>query len=376
MTEASSTAPSGLTGRPPIRHLYLHVPFCARICPYCAFYVHRGGAEAQRDFVRALIGEVGWARHEFDLQLETIYLGGGTPSLLAPEWIGELFAALPPACREITLEVNPATVTAAKAAAWKEAGINRISLGAQSFDAEYLKLLGRDHTPDEIGETVALLRAHGFANIGIDLMFALPHQPEAIWTETLRQAVALRPEHLSAYGLTYEEDTPFFERLQSGEWKTDEAREAAMFERTFTTLAEAGLPFYEVSNFARPGFESAHNRGYWEGRDYLGLGPSAYSTVGDLRWHNLRDTARYVEKIRGGESVIGERESVPPEVRRKERIMFGLRTREGVERETLLGCESAVAEAQENGLAEWHGDRLVLTRRGRLVADSVAALFV
>ena len=223
---------------------------------------------------------------------------------------------------------------------------------------------------------MALLREQGFSNIGIDLMFALPHQPEDIWVETLRQAAALQPEHLSAYGLTYEEDTPFFERLQSGEWKTDEAREVAMFERTFEILADSSLFFYEVSNFAKPGFESAHNRGYWEGRDYLGLGPSAYSTVGDLRWHNLRDTARYVEKIAAGKSVIGEEELLAPETRRKERIMFGLRTREGVDLALLSGYETAVAQATENALAEWIGKRLVLTRRGRLVADSVAALFV
>jgi len=359
----------------PIRHLYLHVPFCARVCPYCAFYVHRGGAEAQRQFLGALVGEIGAARARFDLQPETIYLGGGTPSLLAPELVGELFAALPPGAREVTIEVNPATVTEAKAVAWRAAGINRISLGAQSFDDAYLKTLGRDHTPEEIGETVALLRAHGFANIGIDLMYALPGQPEAVWNETLRRALLLKPDHISSYGLTYEEDTPFFERLKAGEWKTDEAGEIAMFERTFATLAEAGLPFYELSNFARPGFESAHNRAYWNGNDYLGLGPSAYSTVGALRWHNLRDTARYVEQIGQGESVIGEREDLPPEVKVRERILFGLRRREGIARELLAGQEEAVGQALETGMAEWHDDRLRLTRRGRLVADSVAGLF-
>ena len=257
----------------PVRHLYIHVPFCAKICPYCAFHVHRGGAAARRAFVEGLVREVGWAREVFDLELETIYLGGGTPSLLSPEEVAALFGALPSASGEVTIEVNPATVTEAKAEAWRRAGIGRISLGAQSFDAGYLKLLGRTHLPEEIGETVSLLRRHGFANIGIDLMFALPGQPGEVWKETLRRALELEPDHLSAYALTYEEDTPFFERLKRGEWKTDEGREIAMFEETAVTLAEAGLPFYEISNFARPGFESRHNRAYWAGANYLGLGP-------------------------------------------------------------------------------------------------------
>lgn len=360
----------------PIRHLYLHVPFCAKVCPYCAFYVHQGGIEARRAYVAALLREIAWARAEFDLRPETIYLGGGTPSLLTPDMVAEIFAALPPASREVTMEVNPATVTEEKARAWKEAGIGRISLGAQSFDAGYLKLLGRDHTPEEVGETVALLRAHGFANVSIDLMYALPGQPPEIWTETLRRALALRPDHISSYGLTYEEDTPFFERLQKGEWRTDEAREIAMFDETFATLADAGLPFYEVSNFARPGCESAHNRGYWAGADYLGLGPGAYSTVGEERWFNLKDTVRYGELLAAGESVVGEREALSPELKRRERILLGLRTREGVPGALLEGRDGAIETAVDEGLAVWEGERLVLTERGRRVADGVAGLFV
>ena len=373
MTAASTIATEGAA---PIRHLYIHVPFCAKVCPYCAFYVHQGGIEARRAYVAALLREIAWARAAFDLEPETIYLGGGTPSLLAPEMVAEIFAALPPASREVTMEVNPATVTEEKARAWKAAGIGRISLGAQSFDAGYLKLLGRDHTPEQVAETAALLRAHGFANLSVDLMYALPGQPPAVWTETLRRALALKPDHVSSYGLTYEEDTPFFERLQKGEWAVDEAREIAMFDETFATLAEAGLPFYEVSNFARPGFESAHNRGYWAGADYLGLGPGAYSTVGAERWFNLKDTASYGERLAAGRTVIAERESLTPETKRRERVLLGLRTREGVARGLLDGHDRALETAVEEGLAAWTGDRLVLTPRGRRVADGVAGLFV
>ena len=194
--------------------------------------------------------------------------------------------------REFTLEVNPATVTPEKAAAWRAAGVNRISLGAQSFDAEMLKVLGRQHAPGDIAETCALLREHGFDNINIDLMFALPSQAEAKWEETLQAALACAPQHISAYALTYEEDTPFFEKLQRGEWRQDEEREIAMFERTREVLAAAGFIDYEISNFAQTGFESQHNLGYWRGADYLGLGPSACSTIGDQRWRNVPDTRR------------------------------------------------------------------------------------
>ena len=361
-----------------IRHLYLHVPFCSRICPYCAFYVHRGGTEAQRNFAKALMAEAELAKRAFPLDLETVFLGGGTPSLLPAETWGPLMAALPPRRpgAEITLETNPITVTEEKAAAWREAGINRISLGVQSFDPDFLKVLGRDHTPEIVERSMALLREAGFDNVNIDLMFALPGQPTEGFKTTLKRAVALQPQHISAYALTYEEDTPFFERLNRGEWTRDEAAEIEMFEGAARYLAAAGLPFYEVSNYARPGFESRHNRAYWRGADYLGLGPSACSTVGAERWTNVKDTARYAAEVEAGRLPVGEREPLPPETRLRERIMFGLRTREGIERTALAGREAEVKEAMGDGLAEWKEDRLVLTRRGRLLADSVAGLFV
>jgi putative oxygen-independent coproporphyrinogen III oxidase len=366
-----------------IRHLYVHTPFCAKVCPYCAFYVHGGGVAAQREFVVALRTEWSRAREEFPLALETIYFGGGTPSMLSAELFSELAAELPhemiegrPQVQEFTLEVNPATVTAKKAAAWRAAGVNRISLGAQSFDAELLKLLGRQHAPGDIAETCALLREHGFDNINIDLMFALPGQSEAKWKETLRAALACAPKHISAYALTYEEDTPFFEKLRLGEWHQDEAREIAMFNQTREVLAAAGLVDYEISNFARPGFESQHNLAYWRGADYLGLGPSACSTIGGLRWRNVPDTRAYAERLARGDSVRGELEALDPATRAKERIMFGLRMREGVAR-TEFGTQAGqIGELAEHGLAFEQDGRVRLTPRGQLVADSVAGMFV
>jgi oxygen-independent coproporphyrinogen-3 oxidase len=362
-----------------IRHLYVHTPFCAAICPYCAFYVHQGGAGAQREFVVAMREEWRRAREEFPLALETIYFGGGTPSMLSAELFTEISrdlssSAAPP--REFTLEVNPATVTPAKAAAWREAGVNRISLGAQSFDPALLKLLGRQHAPGDIAETCALLREHGFENINIDLMFALPGQSEAGWDETLRAALACEPRHISAYALTYEEDTPFFERLRRGEWQCDEEREIAMFQRTRERLGEAGFVDYEISNFARPGFESRHNLAYWCGADYLGLGPSACSTIGGLRWRNVPDTRAYAQRIARGESVRGEIEEIDAATRGRERIMFGLRMRDGVARSEFGDAAPQLGQLAEHGLAVEEDGRVRLTARGKLVADSVAAMFV
>jgi oxygen-independent coproporphyrinogen-3 oxidase len=375
-----------------IRHLYVHVPFCAKICPYCAFHVHRGGAAFQREFVAALRAEWARAKEEFPLAPDTVYFGGGTPSILSAELFTELAEELvseklvvsshgPPPnrrsqAREFTLEVNPATVTSEKAAAWRAAGVNRISLGAQSFDAKLLKLLGRQHRPGDIAETCALLRGHGFDNINIDLMFALPGQDGAGWESTLEAALACAPRHISAYALTYEEDTPFFEKLRLGVWRQDEDLEIAMFERTRAVLGAAGLVDYEISNFARPGFESRHNLGYWRGEDYLGLGPSACSTVGTARWRNLPDTRAYMERIARGESVRGERERIDAATRARERIMFGLRMREGVAREAFAGRAKRLRELETGGLAFEEAGRVRLTPRGQLVADSVAAIFV
>jgi oxygen-independent coproporphyrinogen-3 oxidase len=361
-----------------IRHLYVHTPFCAKICPYCAFYVHQGGVAPQRDFVQAVKAEWQRAMEEFSLDLQTIYFGGGTPSILSAELFAEMAETVAPrstATTEFTLEVNPATVTDAKAEAWRAAGVNRISLGAQSFDPEMLKILGRQHAPEDISQTCALLRKHGFDNINIDLMFSLPGQSENLWEETLSSTLACGPQHVSAYGLTYEEDTPFFEKLQRGEYRQDEEREIAMFVRTRAVLAEAGLIDYEVSNFARPGFESRHNLGYWRGEDYLGLGPSAVSTVAEKRWKNVPDTRAYAERIARGESVREEWEELDEVTRTKERIMFGLRMREGVERE-LFSDAAQLAKLEKDGLATVEGGRVRLTQRGQLVADSVAGMFV
>jgi len=315
--------------------------------------------------------EIARACVRYDLQLETIYCGGGTPSLLAPDLFTEMIRDLAPSSQvEFTLEANPATVTEAKAAAWRAAGVNRISLGAQSFDADYLKLLGRQHQPGDIPETMSLLRRLGFNNVNIDLMFALPAQPDKIWTDTLDAALDCRPDHISAYALTYEEDTPFFREKLAGNFTIDEPREIRMFETTVDRLTAAGLPPYEISNFAKAGFESTHNRAYWRGADYLGVGPSAVTTVGSERWKNIPDTKAYVERIEHNGDLRTELEIMTSALRLKEQIMFGLRTREGVPVHQLAPGQGE--RLVEEGLAFATDNRLRLTPRGRLVADGVA----
>lgn len=274
--------------------------------------------------------------------------------------------------REFTLEVNPATVTPSKARAWREAGVNRISLGVQSFDSAELQLLGRQHTPEEVKVTVKQLRDEGFSNISIDLIFGLPGQSLETWTRNLEAAVSCQPEHLSAYALTYEEDTPFFQRYQKGEFLPDEAREVAMFECTDEILGRAGIERYEISNFAKPGRESVHNQAYWEGNDYRGFGPSAVSTVGGIRSTNVKDTARYTESLLAGKSPEREEEKITREIRNRERMLLGLRTREGIEASVLDSTSTAVKLLMEEGYLERDRSRFRLTSRGRLVADRVA----
>jgi oxygen-independent coproporphyrinogen-3 oxidase len=254
--------------------------------------------------------------------------------------------------------------------------VSRISLGVQSFDAGLLELLGRDHSAAQAEASFALLRRAGFENLNVDLMFGLPGQTLAQWEDTLRRAVALQPDHVSAYCLTYEEDTDFFLRHARGEFRVDPAADAAFFEMTAEILAAARLVRYEISNFARPGFESVHNRAYWGGADYLGIGPSAVSTRGLRRWQNVSDYRAYADRLLAGESASTGAEILTPEMKRAEAIALGLRTGAGVPAEWMTNWSDEVAEFVDLGLMERAAQRLVLTPAGRLLADSIAEAFV
>ncbi|MDR2463535.1 MAG: radical SAM family heme chaperone HemW [Verrucomicrobiales bacterium] len=359
-----------------VRHLYVHVPFCTHICPYCGFFKTRNVPGETRGFAAALLAELKWARENFDLRTETIYFGGGTPSALSVTQLEELFAGWPLTAREFTFEANPLTVSARKAAVLRAAGVNRASLGAQAFDGETLKMLGRRHDAEAVRGTMRILRAAGFDNINLDLMFALPGQSFERWQRSLSAAVAARPEHISAYNLNYEEDTEFFARLSAGVWRADADREREFFLRTGDFLARHGFEFYEISNYARAGFESAHNRAYWRGEDYIGIGPGACSTVGMERWQNIADNQRYVETLTRTGAPPREIEPLTVGVKNSERIMLGLRTREGVTLTALAGKDGTLRNLEREGLLVIVNGNAALTVKGRLVTDSITELLI
>jgi oxygen-independent coproporphyrinogen-3 oxidase len=362
-----------------IRHLYFHIPFCPKLCPYCSFYVETGGKNKTRAFLDALLREV--EIHAAETQPRTIYFGGGTPSALTCEQLDYLFSGLRErldlsALEEWDLEANPATVRADKAALLRQHGVTRLSLGVQSWDDALLQTLGRVHNAAQAERTFHILREAGFTNLNIDLMFAVPGQTPAQWQATLDRTIELQPEHISSYCLTYEEDTDYFRKLLGGEYRQDVEVDAAFFETTMDTLTAAGFAQYEISNYARPGRESRHNQAYWLGADYLGFGPSAFSTVGARRWQNIPDTAEYTRRILAGESTASFVEELTPATRRGEIMAFAIRMKGGLAMADVKRWENELNEFRELGFIEDEGDRIVLTRRGKMMADSVAQAFV
>ncbi len=358
-----------------VQHVYVHVPFCHRICPYCGFYKHQPGKTSYSDFADALIGELRFARKECEVIPRTLYFGGGTPSLLpGPVWknlVSGMSQEMNLAgLEEWNLEANPRTFDAARAAIWAETGVTRVSLGVQAFDAGSLEVLGRDHGPEDVAEAVRALRQGGIPEVNIDLMFSVPGQRLEDWEHSLRAAMELEPDHISTYNLTYEEDTEFLERFETGEWTADSDRDAEFFLLADQLLGEAGWVHYEVSNFARPGRESVHNRAYWAGADYLGLGPSAVSTIAGERWRNLPDTVRWAQQISGLGHARQDAERLSEMQRGMERLALLLRTSDGVPRAWI---EEDLAETLLNeGLAKFRDDRFVLTTGGLMVADEIA----
>jgi oxygen-independent coproporphyrinogen III oxidase len=358
-----------------VRHLYVHFPFCARICPYCAFYKTRGNAKEVTHFCEALVCEAERVAKKFPPKLETIFFGGGTPTVLSTAQLKDLLERFHQifdlgGLREWSIEANPGSVSAKKAAALREGGINRISLGVQSWENELLHLLGREHDAAQAEESFRIFRGAGFSNISIDLMFALPGQTEKQWRDSLQKTIALEPEHISTYCLTYEEDTEFLARFERGEFSAYDETEARFLELAMTTLELAGYEHYEISNYARPGFRSEHNRAYWCGADYIGIGPSAFSTRGFERWQNVADHNEYARRLFANESPVASIEKLTPAMKRTEQVALGLRTREGIVADTV--DQNQAEELVSNGLLSLQANRFALTRAGKLVADSIA----
>ncbi|GAA5495260.1 heme chaperone HemW [Rubritalea halochordaticola] len=359
--------------------LYLHIPFCHRICPYCSFYKHTPGDTDMRAFIDAIIHDARYQVAEIgDRKPTTLYLGGGTPSMLSPTHLRLLFDHLNNVfdltqLKELTFEANPATFDLKKAQLFKSLGITRVSLGIQSFDDAVLKTLGREHNREEAAAAVPILREAGIPEINIDLMFSIPGQSLESWRDTLATAISLKPDHISAYNLTYEEDTAFIDKLTAGEYHDDPDINAQYFTLAHKILTEAGFEHYETSNYAQPGKRSTHNHSYWTGADYLGLGPSAVSTIGGLRWKNTPDTDKYISQIEHVGHAKTEIEHLSEEDLRIERVAMLLRTSDGLPLDLLKPDELQRANIlAEEQLAEITSERtLRLSGRGPLLVDSV-----
>lgn len=374
--------------------LYLHLPFCSAICPYCDFSVLTGGAVRRSRFVGVLRREIAlWSERRFagGEAFDSVYLGGGTPSLLMPEQLAsildEVRARLPVASdARLSMEANPEDVSPASLAAWRALGVDTLTLGVQSFGDEALRFLGRRHTGDEARQAVESALGTGFAVVGVDLIYGLPDQTPAAWEHDLDTAAALAPQHLSCYQLTVHAGTPFGFRRQRGELhELPEPGQAALFRLTHERLAASGYAAYEVSNFARaPEHQSRHNRKYWSHAPYLGLGPSAHSFDGRRRWWNHRKVGPWEAALAAGAAPIEGEETLGQAELALERLMLGLRTREGVELGRLR--ELGVDVVARNGplldrlaaeeLLRIEHDRLVPTLAGWAVADGLAAAFV
>jgi oxygen-independent coproporphyrinogen-3 oxidase len=365
----------------PIHHLYVHIPFCARICPYCAFYKELLDRSQTDRFCEAILRELKQLVAAHPIFPSTVYFGGGTPSALKIAQLELLLRGFHERLDlsqlvEWTLEANPGSISARKAVVLKQFGVNRISLGVQSWEDELLKLLGREHGARQAEESFWILRTAGFTNLNVDLMFGLPGQTAEHWQATLEKTIALQPDHISTYCLTYEEDTEFFLRQARGEFRADSDLEAELFEMTMSILREAGYEHYEISNYAPPGFESVHNRSYWSGEDYLGVGPSAFSTVGMRRWQNVPDYREYIDRVLAGRSAIESTENLTEEMKRAEQIALLLRTGDGVSSDLLSAKPNQINEFLGLGLLRQSNGNFVLTPKGKALADSVAEAFL
>ena len=368
--------------------LYVHIPFCRSKCVYCDFASYPGRESCVRQYLDALIEELrGWRGALSDHEVRTVFIGGGTPTLMSGGQAQRLLDALR-ACfdvapdAEITMEGNPGTVTAQSLAAYRAAGVNRLSLGVQSLDDGLLAAIGRIHTAAQAREAVRLARAAGFENLNLDLMLGLPGQSAAQWAQTLGEAIALAPEHLSCYSLIVEEGTPLSAQLEAGACAAlpDEDELGRMDELTERLTACAGFARYEVSNYARPGFECRHNIVYWACEPYLGLGCAAHSDMDGRRFYNPSDWAGYLRMAESGSPARDAEGENTRQDRMFERMMMGLRMVRGVDcarfaRDFGEAPEDVwpgvIARDLRVGLMARDGDFLRLTERGMQVMNSV-----
>src|SRR5438309_3693423 len=366
------------------RHLYLHVPFCARRCSYCDFSIAVRKRVPAGEYVAAINSELSTLVARGVVAsgdvLDTLYLGGGTPSLLPADALNSLLTSLLDAFSstpsldavEVTLEANPEDVTLEHAIAWRRAGVNRVSLGAQSFDDRVLRWMHRSHDAARIGDAVGNLRRAGITNVSLDLIFALPAELGRDWARDLDHALALEPAHLSLYGLTVEQRTPLARWISRGAATApDDERYAAEYLQAHLRLTACDYRFYEVSNAARDGWRSRHNAAYWSGRPYLGLGPAAHSFDGGARRWNLAAWEAYLRAVAAGRSPVESEEAFSDEPRELERVYLSLRTDEGLDLAAHCRPLPPIAAWVARGWVEIRNERLVCTPEGWLRLDSL-----
>ena len=359
--------------------IYIHIPFCKSRCKYCDFF-STTQLEKRESYIHAVIQE--WQAYQSQWRkqdIRTIYIGGGTPSLLSIESLQHLLHSIlnsinTSRIQEITIEANPGDITSDKIQAWRSIGINRLSIGIQSFNDRLLQLVGRRHTAQEAIQAVKTVQAAGITNISIDLMYALPTQTMAEWQNDIVQALKLNVPHISSYGLIYEEGTLLTHWLEQGKLHAiDEEQEMLMYDHLVEQLTQHGYEHYEVSNFALPGLHSKHNSNYWNDTPYLGLGAGAHSYDGEKRWWNVADIDHYITQA-VNQRLTPEQETITPIERHTEHIMLGLRTSQGVK------CSSVNMDKAKNyiaqGLLQLNGENIVATTKGyhilnRIIEDLV-----
>lgn len=371
------------------RSVYVHVPFCRHRCGYCDFTLVANRDDLIEAYLEAL--EIELLRVERQVELETLFFGGGTPTHLPPDALTRLFSLLLERFQlaqdaEFSVEANPANLSEETIAVLADFGVNRVSLGAQSFDQSALVTLERDHTPLEIVAAVENLRKGGIENVSLDLIFGVPGQNLESWRETLRHGVSLSPTHVSAYGLTFEKGTSFWTRREKGMLtQAAEELEREMYAMAMEELPAFGFRQYEISNYARPGYESRHNQVYWAAKPFEGFGPGAARYLDGVRRTNHRSLFTWIKRLKAGESPVADVDELAPENRAREAIFVGLRRVEGIDRhefheQTGFGLDelagTTIRRQVQFGAIEDDGISIRLTREGRFIADSVIAEFL
>ncbi|MBR4920237.1 MAG: radical SAM family heme chaperone HemW [Prevotella sp.] len=366
--------------------IYIHIPFCASRCIYCGFY-STTMLEWRQGYVDAVCKEWGMRNEECGMTIDTIYLGGGTPSQLTGGQLRQLFEAVyiynkVAENAEVTIECNPDDVTVEFAATLSQLPIDRVSMGAQTFDNERLRFLRRRHTAEQVPLAVKRLRDAGIQNISVDLMYGFPHETLKDWEYDIETALALDVEHLSAYCLSIEEGTPLHKQMSKdkGLRSMDEELERQMYEMLIDRLTAAGYEHYEISNFAKPGFRSRHNSSYWQDVPYIGLGAAAHSYDGQSRSWNVSDIRQYMDAIERGE-IPCERETLDDNTHYNDRITVALRTREGLDLNTFSSqyrtyCKREAQRFIDDGLLALDGSHLHLTRKGLFVSDYIMSSLI